>query len=91
LEIGRTAIEAGSARDPSELTARRRQLSHRQHIVALLNQRIERPGRMRTTWQRRYAIVSDIRYRIDELFTENGIVIAFPQIDVHLDGSRSSS
>jgi small-conductance mechanosensitive channel len=39
----------------------------------------------------RSAILSDIRFRIDELFTENGIVIAFPQIDVHLDGSRSSS
>ena len=39
----------------------------------------------------RSAIRSDIRFRIDELFAENGIVIAFPQIDVHLDGSRSSS
>ena len=38
----------------------------------------------------RSAILSDIRFRIDELFAENGIVIAFPQIDVHLDGSRSS-
>jgi small-conductance mechanosensitive channel len=28
---------------------------------------------------------SDIRYRISELFEENGIVIAFPQRDVHLD------
>ena len=45
-----------------ELTARRKQLSHRQHIVAILNQRIERLGRMRTTWQRRYAVLSD---RID--------------------------
>lgn len=42
-----------------ELTARRRQLSHRQHIVALLNQRIERFGRMRTTWKRRYAVLGD--------------------------------
>jgi len=42
-----------------ELTARRRQLSHRQHIIALLNQRIERLGRMRTTWQRRYAVLGD--------------------------------
>ena len=32
-------------------------------------------------------IRSDIRFRIDELFTENDIVIAFPQRDVHLDGS----
>ena len=29
---------------------------------------------------------SDIRFRIDELFRENDIVIAFPQRDVHLDG-----
>ena len=28
---------------------------------------------------------SAIRYRIDELFTENDIVIAFPQRDLHLD------
>ena len=27
---------------------------------------------------------SDVRFRIDELFRENGIVIAFPQRDVHL-------
>ena len=31
-------------------------------------------------------IRSDIRYRIDELFKENDIVIAFPQRDIHLDG-----
>ena len=30
-------------------------------------------------------IRSDLRYRIDELFRENGIVIAFPQRDVHLN------
>jgi len=30
-------------------------------------------------------IRSDIRFRIVELFQENGIVIAFPQLDVHLD------
>jgi small-conductance mechanosensitive channel len=48
-----------------ELTARRRQLAHRQHIVALLNQRIERLGRMRTTWQRRYAVLGD-RLDLDE-------------------------
>ena len=29
-------------------------------------------------------IRSDLRYRIDELFRENGIVISFPQRDVHL-------
>ncbi|MCR9092745.1 MAG: mechanosensitive ion channel [bacterium] len=40
----------------------------------------------------RAAIRSDIRYRIDELFAEHGIVIAFPQMDVHLDvaGKESS-
>lgn len=32
-------------------------------------------------------IRSELRFRIDELFRENGIVIAFPQRDVHLDGS----
>jgi len=30
-------------------------------------------------------IRSDIRYRITDLFAENGIVVAFPQRDVHLD------
>ena len=30
---------------------------------------------------------SEIRFRIDELFRENGITIAFPQRDVHLDGT----
>lgn len=30
-------------------------------------------------------IRSEVRFRIDELFRENGIVIAFPQRDVHLD------
>ncbi len=30
-------------------------------------------------------IRSDVRFRISELFVENGIVIAFPQRDVHLD------
>ena len=33
----------------------------------------------------RRAIESDIRFRIDNLFREAGIVIAFPQRDVHLD------
>ncbi|MDJ0654195.1 MAG: mechanosensitive ion channel [Xanthomonadales bacterium] len=32
-------------------------------------------------------IRSNIRFRIAELFDQNGIVIAFPQRDVHLDGS----
>ena len=31
-------------------------------------------------------IRSDLRYRIDDLFAEAGIVIAFPQRDVHLNG-----
>lgn len=30
-------------------------------------------------------VESDIRFRIDELFRENHVVIAFPQRDVHLD------
>jgi small-conductance mechanosensitive channel len=33
----------------------------------------------------RLLIESDVRFRIDELFREAGIVIAFPQRDVHLD------
>ena len=33
------------------------------------------------------AIRSSVRFRIDELFRENDIVIAFPQRDVHLNGS----
>jgi len=39
---------------------------------------------MRRPTDRRRAL-SDVRFRIDELFRENGIVIAFPQRDVHLD------
>ena len=31
-------------------------------------------------------IRSNIRFRIDALFEENGIVIAFPQRDIHVDG-----
>ena len=31
-------------------------------------------------------IRSDLRYKIDELFRENAVVIAFPQRDVHVDG-----
>jgi small-conductance mechanosensitive channel len=30
---------------------------------------------------------SNIRFRLDELFEENNIIVAFPQRDVHLDGS----
>jgi small-conductance mechanosensitive channel len=32
-------------------------------------------------------IRSDLRFRIDDLFAEAGITIAFPQRDVHLDGT----
>ena len=32
-------------------------------------------------------IRSNVRFRINALFEENGIVIAFPQRDVHLDGT----
>ena len=34
---------------------------------------------------------SEIRFRIDELFRDNGIVIAFPQRDVHIDGTLHMS
>ncbi|RLB39939.1 MAG: mechanosensitive ion channel protein, partial [Deltaproteobacteria bacterium] len=36
---------------------------------------------------KRRIIESDIRYRIDELFREAGIAIAFPQLDVHFDSN----
>lgn len=36
----------------------------------------------------RRVIESDVRYRIDERFREAGMVIAFPQRDVHLDATR---
>jgi len=39
---------------------------------------------MRTVMER-LRIESDLRFRIDDLFREAGIVIAFPQRDVHLD------
>lgn len=42
---------------------------------------------MRRLMDRR-TIQSDIRYRIDGLFREAGISIAFPQRDVHIDGLR---
>ncbi len=32
-------------------------------------------------------IRSDVRFTIDRLFRENGVVIAYPQQDVHLNGS----
>jgi len=33
-------------------------------------------------------LLSDLRFAIDKIFRENGIVIAFPQIDAHLDTSK---
>jgi small-conductance mechanosensitive channel len=42
---------------------------------------------MKRPMDRRRAL-STVRFRIDELFRENGIVIAFPQRDVHLDSLR---
>jgi small-conductance mechanosensitive channel len=36
----------------------------------------------------RRRVASDLRFRIDDLFREAGIVIAFPQRDVHLDSAR---
>lgn len=39
---------------------------------------------MKRPMDRRRAL-SNVRFRIDELFRRNGIVIAFPQRDVHLD------
>jgi small-conductance mechanosensitive channel len=42
---------------------------------------------IRTQLDRR-RLLSDLRFRIDELFRENGITIAFPQRDVHLDTTR---
>jgi len=36
----------------------------------------------------RRIIKSDLRLRIEHLFKEAGIVIAFPQRDVHLDSQK---
>jgi potassium efflux system protein len=43
--------------------------------------------RARSMIERRH-IESDVRYRIDDVFREAGLVIAFPQRDVHLDSAR---
>ncbi len=43
--------------------------------------------RMRSVMER-LRIESDIRYKIDQLFCEAGLVIAFPQRDVHLDSVK---
>jgi potassium efflux system protein len=42
---------------------------------------------MKRPMDRRQAL-SDVRFRIDELFRKDGIVIAFPQRDVHLDNLK---
>jgi small-conductance mechanosensitive channel len=36
----------------------------------------------------RRVIESDLRFIIDELFREAGIVIAFPQRDIHIDATK---
>ncbi|MDH3718808.1 MAG: mechanosensitive ion channel, partial [Planctomycetota bacterium] len=41
-----------------------------------------------TSLTRRMTIESQVRFKIDELFRETEIVIAFPQRDIHLDASR---
>jgi len=41
-----------------------------------------------TTMMDQRVVASDIRFRIDKLFREAGICIAFPQRDVHLDSQR---
>ncbi len=46
--------------------------------------------------QFRFKVASDLHFMIDQKFREKGIVIAFPQMDVHLDylkknGSAASS
>jgi potassium efflux system protein len=43
--------------------------------------------RMHRPMDRRRTL-SDLRYRIDELFREHGIVIAFPQRDIHIDAAH---
>lgn len=40
------------------------------------------------TMLERLRLESNIRFRIDELFREAGVVIAFPQRDIHIDTSR---
>lgn len=40
------------------------------------------------TEARMLSIRSDLRYRIDQLFRAAGVVIAFPQRDLHLDAAR---
>jgi small-conductance mechanosensitive channel len=33
-------------------------------------------------------VASDVRFRIDDVFREHQLVIAFPQRDVHIDSAR---
>jgi small-conductance mechanosensitive channel len=43
------------------------------------------------TMMDRLQVESSIRYQIEQLFKEEGIVVAFPQQDVHLDTSSPLS
>ncbi len=43
---------------------------------------------MMTTMMDARAVCSDVRFRIDKLFREAGITIAFPQRDIHVDTLR---
>ncbi|MEP0201303.1 MAG: mechanosensitive ion channel domain-containing protein [Halioglobus sp.] len=47
-------------------------------LLVWVNFQADRPLRM---------VRSDLRFAIDKLFSENGIVISFPQRDIHVDGS----
>ena len=47
-------------------------------LLTWVNIQGERPLRL---------VRSDLRYSIDRLFRENGVVISFPQRDIHVDGS----
>ena len=47
-------------------------------LLTWVNIQGERPLRL---------VRSDLRYAIDRLFRENGVVISFPQRDIHVDGS----
>ena len=47
-------------------------------LLTWVNIQGERPLRL---------VRSDLRYSIERLFRENGVVISFPQRDIHVDGS----
>jgi small-conductance mechanosensitive channel len=57
VETRRDRAALSEAGQVPELEVRRAQLGHRQHRLALLNQRLERLGRMRTTWRQRYVVL----------------------------------